>query len=81
MSTLLKKKKGFFMPSKRPIIAIRTNNETIEKFNIIAEEERRSMSNLGEKIILDYIKAYEKEHGKINIKNINVIENKGTINM
>ncbi|WP_082431294.1 ribbon-helix-helix domain-containing protein [[Clostridium] symbiosum] len=46
---------------------IRTNNETVEKFKVIAEEENRSMSNLGEYLIKRYIKEYESEYGEIKI--------------
>lgn len=53
------------MPSKKPYIQIRTNTETITKFEKIAEENNRSMSNMGETIIKDYIKTYEAEHGEI----------------
>ena len=53
------------MPSKKPYIQIRTTNEIIEKFKIIAETENRSSSNLGETIIKDYIHKYEAEHGEI----------------
>lgn len=69
------------MPSNKPIILIRTSEETIDKFKIICKEENRSMSKQAEKLILDLIKEYEKKNGTINVKNINVIDNKGTINM
>jgi hypothetical protein len=69
------------MPSNKPIILVRTTEETIEKFKIICQEENRSMSKQAEKMILDLIKEYENKNGKINVKNINVIDNKGTINM
>ena len=69
------------MPSNKPIILVRTTEETIEKFKIICQEENRSMSKQAEKMILNLIKEYENKNGKINVKNINVIDNKGTINM
>lgn len=69
------------MPSKKPIIAVRTTQEIIEKFSIICEKEHRSMSNLAEKMIIDMINDYEIKNGTINVKNINVIKNDGTINM
>lgn len=69
------------MPSKKPIIAVRTTNEIIEKFNIICQAENRSMSKQAEKMIIDLIKEYESEHGTINVKNVNLIDNKGTIIM
>lgn len=53
------------MPSKRPVIMIRTTDETIEKFRILCEKEHRSMSNYAEKLILDTITKHETEHGEI----------------
>lgn len=77
----MKEKDIFFMPSNKPIILVRTTEETIDKFKIICQEENRSMSKQAEKMILDLIKDYEQKNGTINVKNINVIDNKGTINM
>ena len=56
------------MPSKKPYIQIRTTDQTIKKFEVIAEKNNRSMSNMGETIIKDYIRSYESEHGEIQIK-------------
>ena len=58
------------MPSKKPYIQIRTTTETITKFEHIAEVNNRSMSNMGETIIKDYIKAYENVHGEIKCPEI-----------
>ena len=69
------------MPSKKPVIAVRTTDEIIYKFNIICQHENRSMSKQAEKMIIDLINEYENKNGKINIKNLNIIDNKGTINM
>lgn len=55
------------MPSKKPYIQIRTTETIIKKFDRIADENNRSMSNMGETIIKDYIKNYEAEHGEIKI--------------
>lgn len=55
------------MPSTKPKIVIRTTDEIISKFDIIAKGENRSMSNLGETIIKQYIEGYEKNHGSITI--------------
>lgn len=73
--------KGDFMSTKKP--QLKTYIEEIEylKFKQIAENENRSISNLLQTLVFNKITEYEKEHGTINIKNINVIENKGTINM
>lgn len=69
------------MPSKKPYIMIRTNQEIINKFQEIAESENRSMSNMGEILIIKAIKDYEAEHGEIKAeeKSINVHHNKGVI--
>ena len=56
------------MPSKKPYIQIRTKEETIKKFDYIANKNNRSMSNMGETIILEYIQQYETEHGEIKIE-------------
>ena len=55
------------MPSKKPIIAVRTTEKIIEKFNIICRAENRSMSKQAEKMILDLIADYEAAHGTIQI--------------
>lgn len=55
------------MPSKKPYIQIRTTTETITKFEKIADENNRSMSNMGETIIKDYIKKYELQNGEIKV--------------
>lgn len=68
------------MPSTKPKIVIRTTDELIEKFEIIAKNENRSMSNLGETILLQYIENYEKQNGVIKQVNIGR-DNNGQINM
>lgn len=55
------------MPSKKPRITVYTDQNTIDKFEKIAKEENRSISKEAEKMIIDRIKAYEVEHGKILI--------------
>lgn len=67
------------MPSNKPKIVIRTEEEIISKFEQIAKNENRSMSNLGETIIKKYISDYEQNNGTINI-NIGR-DNNGTINV
>ena len=70
------------MPSNKPRLMTYTTTDIIEKFEIISKNENRSMSKELEYIVKEYIKTYESQHGKINIKNINVIDNNGgTINM
>lgn len=53
------------MPSKKPVIAIRTDENTVQKFQFICDAENRSMSNYGEVLVKKEIAAYEAEHGKI----------------
>ena len=67
------------MPSSRPKLMTYTTNEVIEKFKIVSEADNRSMSKELEYIVKEYINAYEQKHG--TIKNLNIIDNKGTINM
>ena len=69
------------MPSDKPKIVIRTEKDIIEKFNTIALEDNRSMSNLGEKLIKDYIKEYESRNGEITVNIRNIGQNNGTINI
>ena len=59
------------MPSNKPVIMILTTTDIINKFKVICKEENRSMSNQAEKLILDMIRAYEKENGKIQIDDSN----------
>lgn len=54
------------MPSDKPKIVIRTEQETIDKLDIIAKEQNRSRANLAECILKDFISQYEKENGRIN---------------
>lgn len=55
------------MPSVKPKIVIRTDDDVIAKFQTIAEIENRSMSNLGETLIKNFIKEYEEKHGVIEM--------------
>ena len=43
------------MPSDKPKIVIRTEQETIDKLDIIAKEQNRSRANLAEYILKDFI--------------------------
>ena len=60
------------MPSDKPKIVIRTEQETIDKLNIIAKEQNRSRANLAEYILKDFISKYEKENGRINNSKLSV---------
>jgi predicted transcriptional regulator len=54
--------KGVNMPSKKPILTIRTDEELIEKLREISEQENRSMSNLAETILREYVVSHETKH-------------------
>lgn len=70
------------MPSNKPRLMTYTTQDVIDKFEIIASEENRSMSKELEYIVKEYIKLYESKHGNINVKNIvSMRDNNGTINM
>lgn len=53
------------MPSKKPLIAVRTTDILLKKFNYISEKNNRSMSNQAETLIKDFIDQYELENGVI----------------
>ena len=70
------------MPSNKPRLMTYTEKETIEKFEIIAKKENRSMSKQLEYIVKQYINNYESANGTITTnKTINMQDNNGTINM
>ena len=70
------------MPTKKPRIQSILEIDIYEKFKYICELEMRSESQMTNYIITQFINNYEKQHGTINVKNINVIDNNGgTINM
>lgn len=70
------------MPTKKPRIQSILEIDIYEKFKYICESEMRSESQMTNYIITQFINNYEKQHGTINVKNINVIDNNGgTINM
>lgn len=56
------------MPSTKPTIVIRTNQDLINKFAEICEEENRSMSNMGEYLIKRFIKEYESKQERAEQK-------------
>lgn len=47
------------MPSKKPQILIRTTEENKKKIEAIAEEQKRSVSNLMEVILEEYLRKYD----------------------
>lgn len=69
------------MPSVKPKIVIHTEDTMIKKLDAIAQLQNRSRANLAETIIKEWLEKYEQQNGAINIKNVNMIDNKGTINM
>lgn len=59
------------LPSKKPQILIRTNEENKKKLEYIANQEKRSVSNLMEIIIENFLKKYETENREIKPENDN----------
>lgn len=55
------------MPSKKPVLAIRTNKEIVEKIKYIAEKQNRSTSKEIEMLIKNHIMQYEQYNGTIKI--------------
>ena len=58
------------MPSNKPIIAVRTTHEIIEKMKVIADSNGRSISKETEMLVKDHIRQYEKYNGEIKIDNL-----------
>lgn len=58
------------MPSNKPQVKAYIDNVTYEKIKVIAEKERRSISNLIEILIIKEIENYETNNGNINTVNI-----------
>lgn len=55
------------MPSKKPVIAVRTNEELKAKLEYIAEQNSRSASGEIEMLIKEHVRQYEKYNGEINL--------------
>lgn len=68
------------MPSNKPQLKTYVDTPTYEKFKIIANNENRSASNYLELLVLREIENYELKHGTISIKNVNIIDNRGSTN-
>ena len=47
------------MPSKKPILTIRTTQDLIDRLQKLSEFENRSMSNMVETIIKEYLDNWE----------------------
>lgn len=71
------------MPSNKPRLMTYTEQEIIDKFEIIAKSENRSMSKQLEYIVKQYIIQYESQNGTIhtNVNIGNIGQNNGIINM
>lgn len=55
------------MPTKKPITQIVLTEKYSKKLKYLADQEQRSKSNQGARIIEQYIDNYEKEHGEIKL--------------
>ena len=55
------------MPSDKPRIVARVNNTLYQKFLLISQKEKRTLSKQGEYVIEQYVLKYEKENGEIQI--------------
>lgn len=55
------------MPSKKPVIAVRTNEDIKRKLEYIAEYNSRSAGKEIEMLIKEHIKQFEKYNGEIKI--------------
>lgn len=56
------------MPSNLPVIKVRTNEDVIEKFRIIAKSNSRSMSKEAEHLILKHIREFENRYNEKEVK-------------
>lgn len=56
------------MPSNKPIIAVRTTQEIIEKMKVISEENGRSVSKEVELLVKRHIQRYEEDNGEIKVE-------------
>lgn len=55
------------MPSCKPVVMIRTNDELIRKLDILAKKEKRSRSNLCELILSNWVdENFVEEQGNEN---------------
>ncbi len=52
------------MPSTKPQILIRTDQELIDALDVIAKEQKRSRANLCELILSDYVDSYNSTKNK-----------------
>ncbi len=60
------------MSTERPRLVIYTDQETLDKLDIIAKTQNRSRGNMSDTILKDYIQRYEEEHGRLNSAELSV---------
>ncbi len=60
------------MPSDLPRLTVRTEQEIIDKMNIIAKKENRSTNQQINHVLKKYIEQYEQENGRINNLGVSV---------
>lgn len=56
---------------KNKTYPLRLDNELMEKIRIIANQEDRPISKQIERVMREYVKQYEQEHGTIQIDDPN----------
>ena len=56
------------MPSTKPQILIRTDQELIDALDTIAKEQKRSSANLCELILSEYVEQYEASKNQESLK-------------
>ena len=66
---------------KNKAYTLRIDNELMEKLKYCCTQEDRTVNKQIERLIKQYINNYENEHGNINIQNVIMGDNNGTINM
>lgn len=54
------------MPSNKPIFTLRTDRELLDKLHALSERESRSDNKQLEYILIEYIRMYEEQNGKLN---------------
>lgn len=60
------------MATNKPLLKSYIKQELYNKLKILATKENRSVSNLVETILEKSIREYEKQHGNINVGDINI---------
>lgn len=67
---------------KNKAYTLRIDNELMEKLKVCCASEDRTVNKQIERLVKEYVRNYEAEHGSITIqKTINMGDNHGTINM